>query len=95
MNLALLRYVKSFTEGRVRIRHPALHNAQTADIAQKGMLATHGVTSVEINTVSGSVLILYDASVLSKDDLINMGVAWAGYLDSVKAGNAAEPPIFA
>ena len=95
MNLALLRYVKSFSEGRVRIRHPAVHNAVTAEIVKKGILATKGVDSVEINTLSGSVLILYDASLLSKNQLIEMGLAWADYLDKVKAGKDAKPPQFA
>ena len=95
MNLALLRYVKSFSEGRIRIRHPALHNAATAEIARKGMLETNGVSSVETNTVSGSILILYDAAVLSRDQLIDMGIAWAGYLDKIKDGKTAEPPHFA
>ncbi len=95
MNLALLKYVKSFSEGRIRLRHPALHNEATARITKEGMLATAGVNSVEINCLSGSVLILYDASLLSKDQLIAMGVAWAEYLDTVKAGKAAEPPSFA
>ena len=95
MNLALLRYVKSFSEGRVRIRHPAMHNAATAEIVEKGILATKGVNSVEINTLSGSILILYDATLLAKNQLIEMGIAWADYLDKVKAGKDAEPPHFA
>ena len=95
MNLALLKYIKSFSDGRVRIRHPALHNQATARIAVQEMGKVAGIESVESNTLSGSLLILYDTGMLSKDDLIPMGEAWAAYFNAVKAGQEATPPMFA
>ena len=95
MNLALLKYIKSFTDGRIRIRHPALHRQATADIAVQTMSAVPGIERVESNTVSGSLLILYDARALGKEDLIPMGEAWAAYFNAVKAGQEATPPTFA
>ena len=94
MHFTLLKYLKSFTDGRIRLRHPALHNPKTAALVQEKMQATHGVTSVQCNTLSESVLILYDSAVLSKEALIEMGTAWALYLDSVVQGKAATPPDF-
>ena len=94
MNLALLKYIKSFTDGRIRIRHPALHRQATADIAVQNMSAVPGIESVESNTVSGSLLILYDPGVLGKAELIPMGEAWAEYFNAVVAGVAAEPPRY-
>ena len=94
MHFTLLKYLKSFTDGRIRIRHPALHNPKTAALVQEKMQATHGVSSITCNTVSGSVLILYDSAVLSKEALIEMGTAWALYLDSIQQGKTAAPPDF-
>ena len=94
MNLALLKHIKSFTDGRIRIRHPALHRQATADIAVQRMGAVPGIERVESNTVSGSLLILYDARALGKEDLIPMGEAWAAYFNAVVAGVAAEVPRF-
>ena len=36
-----------------------------------------------------------DGRLLAKNQLIEMGIAWADYLDKVKAGKDAEPPHFA
>ena len=35
-NLKFLKYVRSFTEGRVRLRHPALENPRIAARARPG-----------------------------------------------------------
>ena len=94
-NLALLKYIKSFSEGRVRIRHPALKSKKISDIAKQELEATKGISQVECNTLSGSVLILYDAAVLSKETLMEMGTGWATYLDTIKNGGDAKPPHFA
>lgn len=90
--LRLLKYVSSFSEGRVRIRHPALRKEDVARAARERISTVPGVYSVENNTVSGSVLILYDSARLSRDDLIRMGLDWGGYLDAVQAGKSAEMP---
>ena len=94
MNLTLLKYLKSFSDGRIRIRHPALRKAEISALTQKKMKETYGVNQVETNTLSGSILILYDCTILSKDRLIEMGTAWANYLDQVNRGLAVAPPEF-
>ena len=91
-SLRLLKYVSSFSEGRIRIRHPALHRESVAQAVQESIGGMEGVQSVSCNTLSGSVLILYDSSLLGKDTLISLGIAWAGWLDAVQAGKSAEMP---
>ena len=91
-SLHLLKYVTSFSEGRVRIRHPALRREKTAQAAYERLCSMEGVTSVEYNTLSGSVLILYDSTLLSQENLITLGIAWARWLDAIHAGQPAQMP---
>ncbi len=48
--LRLLKYVRSFSDGRVRIRHPALRREDVAAAAKEKLSAVGGVHSVEFNT---------------------------------------------
>ena len=57
-SLRLLRYVRSFLDGRVRIRHPALQDREVVEIVRKHLSAVRGVRSLQFNPDSGSVLIL-------------------------------------
>ncbi|SDF52833.1 HMA2 domain-containing protein [Desulfovibrio legallii] len=90
--LHLLKYVRSFMDGRVRIRHPALQHEHVAGIAKSGMEAVPGVHAVECNPLSGSLLIHYDSAALPRERLFALGEAWALYLDAVLAGKPATPP---
>ena len=90
--LRFIKYVRSFMDGRVRLRHPALRNAQVAALAQRGIAAIPGVRQVEINTLSGSALLLYDSSRLNRNQLMELGVAWAVWLDEALAGRICSPP---
>lgn len=80
--LSFVRYVRSFIPGRVRVRHPALTRASVAEEAKERLLAMNGAQSVEINTETGSALILYDDKILSKDELIEKGIEWARWLNT-------------
>ena len=51
-SLRLLKYVTSFSDGRVRIRHPALRREAVAATAREKLAAIDGVLSVDFNTVS-------------------------------------------
>ncbi len=82
--LSFVRYVRSFIPGRVRVRHPALTKESVALEAKQRLESMDGVTSVELNTQSGSALIQYNADVLSKDMLIEKGIEWARWLDSTR-----------
>lgn len=90
--MRFLRYVRSFLPGRVRLRHPALQREAVAAQARECMLAVPGVRSVDINTLSGSVLLCYESGHIGRDRLVDMGVALATWLDAVQDGQALPPP---
>lgn len=90
--LRFVKYVRSFMDGRVRLRHPALQNRQVAELAQQGIAAIPGVRQVEVNTLSGSALLLYDSGRLSREQLMEMGVAWAVWLDEARDGRIGPLP---
>ena len=92
-NLKFLKYVRSFTEGRVRLRHPALENPRTAGAAQRSLEGIPGIREVGINTQTGSVLLLYDPAVLDRETLADKGVLWAQWLDEcLRDGTIRTPP---
>lgn len=90
--LRFIKYVRSFMDGRVRLRHPALQNERVARMTRDGIAAIPGVLSVEVNPLSGSALLLYDSNRLNKDQLMEMGVAWAVWLDAARDGHMGPLP---
>lgn len=92
-NLKFLKYVRSFTEGRVRLRHPALEKEQIAILARTSLEGIPGVQEVSINTQTGSALLLYDPSQIDQDTLVDKGVLWAQWLDDcLHTGAVSQPP---
>ncbi len=91
-SLRLLKYVRSFVDGRVRIRHPALRREDVLHTALQEIQAISGVQSVEGNSTSGSVLITYDSERIPRERLFAVGEAWALYLDAVNNGKEAKIP---
>ena len=85
----LLRYVRSFVDGRVRIRHPALRHENVLRLAREKMSAINGVHAVE-----GTILITYDSAAIPREKLFAIGEAWARYLDAVNAGKDSAIPQF-
>ena len=90
--LRFVKYVRSFMAGRVRLRHPALQDRQVAELARQGIAAIPGVRQVEVNPLSGSALLHYDSKCLSREKLMEMGVAWAVWLDEARAGHIGPLP---
>ena len=90
----LLKYVRSFVDGRVRILHPALRREPVLRLARQNMEAINGVHAVEGNSVSGSILITYDSKAIPRERLFAIGEAWAQYLDAVNAGKELAIPQF-
>lgn len=91
-SLRFIKYVRSFMDGRVRLRHPALQSRQVAELVQQGIAAIPGVRQVEVNCLSGSALLQYDSSRLSREKLMELGVAWAVWLDEARAGRIGALP---
>ncbi len=92
-NLKFLKYVSSFTEGRVRLRHPALLTPGVADAARASLRGISGVLEVSVNTQTGSALLLYDPAAIPQDMLIDKGILWAQWLDGcLRDGMLTQPP---
>lgn len=64
--------ITSFIDGRVRLRHPALKQGETADMAAAALGAVDGVTEVKVNSVTGALLLFYDPEVLSREKLLEL-----------------------
>lgn len=90
----LLKYVRSFVDGRVRIRHPALRHENVLRLAREKMTAIDGIQTVDGNSVSGSILITYDSKAIPRERLFAIGEAWARYLDAVNSGKQCAEPQF-
>jgi hypothetical protein len=67
--------IVSFCPGRVRLRFKELKDAAAAALARARIQESAGVTNVEINTCTGSILIEYDPLVLPPEKLIESGKA--------------------
>ena len=52
-SLRFVKYVRSFMDGRVRVRHPALRDAAIAGKARAALLRVDGVRDIELNPLSG------------------------------------------
>lgn len=90
--LHLLKYVTSFIDGRVRLRHPALRDAATVAEVRPRIEGLSGMRSAAFNVQTGSVLLQYDPAVLSREELIRQAAPWAEYLDAKARGRAAALP---
>ncbi len=63
------QYIVSFADGRIRLRHPILHDADLgAEIAQF-LQAIPGMEKIEHKALTGSLLIMYDPEQLSIEEL--------------------------
>jgi copper chaperone CopZ len=75
--------------GRLRIRAAALkRNEPQAKLAKERLQAIKGVTATEVSTVTGSIVIKYDASVVASTTLLE-SLKGLGYISASSAGIAA------
>jgi len=65
----------SFIDGRVRLRSPALRSEKVLEELKGSLAAYAGVTKIESNARTGSLLVLYDPAAISRERL-DMAVAW-------------------
>lgn len=65
--------IVSFCPGRVRLRFRELKDKTTAETASARIRETPGITGVEVNARTGSILIEYDTQVLPTEQLLEMG----------------------
>lgn len=67
--------IVSYTEGRVRLRFKELRNPTTALTVEQYIKAIDGIEAVEVKSMTGSILILYNPAVLPTTTLLQKGVA--------------------
>lgn len=69
--MQLDKYVRSFANGRLRIRHPALVglSADEYKTIETMVLTVEGITSVQLNPSLGSALLLWDPLRLDAETL--------------------------
>lgn len=65
----LAEHIVSFTEGRIRLRHPALRAAPVPDALRRELLGHPGLREATFNVVTGSALLIYDAGRLDRPGL--------------------------
>lgn len=71
--------------GRLRIKSPLLKNNPEGEYRIRKILGTHeGIATIEINPVTGSLLINYNSKKIKKTDIIGE-IERRGYFDSSKA----------
>lgn len=87
----LAEHIVSFTEGRVRLRHPALCAAPVPDALRRELLEHPGLREATFNGVTGSALLLYDAGQLDRPGLLATLLPLGRYLvrASALAGETA------
>jgi len=72
----------SFVPGRIRLRFKELKkHLALAESLKTRVLAIEGITKVEMNPITGSILIEYDAKLLPTERLIELGKLELAKLD--------------
>ena len=83
--------IASCIEGRVRFRHPALSDPELLEIVTSQLAAMPGITEIEANPRTGSVLVTHDQSVATSD-LVAMAEALAAtHAEALASAAPAKP----
>ena len=80
--MSIVDCITSFVDGRVRLRHPALKDKATAELVCTVVGGVEGITAVQANPLTGSLLIYYDAEKLTREQLLDLaeqGAAFVGF----------------
>ncbi len=83
--------IASRIEGRIRFRHPVLTDPELLRAVAEQVAALPGITGVDGNPRTGSLLVTHDASIRS-DDLVAMAEAMAAKLVPEQAALPAKKP---
>lgn len=85
----LADHIVSFTEGRIRLRHPALRAASVPEALQRELLERPGLREATFNAVTGSALLLYDAGQLDRPEILASLLPLGRYLVQASANDVA------
>ncbi len=72
-------YIVSFTEGRIRLRHPALKDQALGEEICNFLKDMNGILSIEHKCITGSLLIHYDHESITQEEiqaLLEQGQGW-------------------
>ena len=87
--MSIVDCITSFVDGRVRLRHPALKDRDTAELVCSVVGAVEGIASVQANPLTGSLLIYYDAEKLTREQLLELAEQGAAFIPGL---NEEEAP---
>ena len=86
--MSVLDHITSFVDGRVRLRHPALKDAATADLVCSVVRAVEGISAVQSNPRTGSLLIYYDVEKLSREQLLELAEQGTAFMPGMDGEGA-------
>ena len=78
--MSIVDCITSFVDGRVRLRHPALKDKATAELITTVVGGVEGITAVQSNPLTGSLLIYYDTEKLSREQLLELAEQGAMFI---------------
>jgi len=96
--MSVVDCITSFVDGRVRLRHPALKNKETSELIASFVGGVEGISAVQANPVTGSLLIYYDPEQLTREQLLALAEQGAAFIPGMNkesgepAGNPDEAP---
>jgi len=94
--MSVIDCVTSFVDGRVRLRHPALKDKATAELVCTVVGGVDGISAVQANPVTGSLLIYYDAEKLTREQLLELAEQGAAFVpgmnEEAAPADTAEAP---
>jgi hypothetical protein len=86
--MSIVDCITSFVDGRVRLRHPALKDKATAELVCTVVGGVDGITAVQANPVTGSLLIYYDAEKLTREQLLELAEQGAAFIPGMDVEGA-------
>ena len=87
--MSIVDCITRFVDGRVRLRHPALKDKATAELVCTVVGGVEGITAVQANPLTGSLLIYYDAEKLTREQLLELAEQGAAFIPGL---NEEEAP---
>ena len=86
--MSIVDCITSFVDGRVRLRHPALKDKATAENITTVVGSVDGITTVQSNPLTGSLLIYYDVEKLSREQLLELAEQGAMFIPGLNEEDA-------
>lgn len=83
--------IASCLNGRIRFRHPALSDPELLTLVTNQLAQMPGITSIEANPRTGSVLITHDEFVATDDLLAMAQTLAAAHAETILAAAPAKP----